>query len=221
MFSKCASLKNLQINGFKTEKVKNMANMFEACASLVSLDFSNFDTSSVTNMDYMFYSCVNIKHLDLSKFNTSNVKSMMAMFAGFLSLESLDLSFFDISKTTNMSYIFFDSGLMIIDINNFTTIANKFSDDAFKYTPKLKYISLRKFKGEDIFDSLENNTITICSDDDTLNNLAILKTKNIINNCSDLCFNELSKTKEDKSGCEIPINDTIITSIIKTTNLEE
>ena len=207
MFSKCYNLKNLKINNFKTEKVTNMERMFEICVNLEYLDIHNFNTISVTNMDYMFHSCSNLKNLDLSQFNTSSVKSMMAMFASCLSLYTLNLSYFDFSKTVNSAYMFFDSNIMILDLSNFNGESIIFKDDILKFNPNLKFIGLKNYNGKDIFNSLDaDSEIIICADNDTMkfeSNLLSLKEKNIINNCSDYCFSEFSKIKEDKGGCEI------------------
>ena len=50
-------IKTLDLSGWKTSNVKNMANMFFQCASLKSLDLSSWDTSSVKYMNDMFYKC--------------------------------------------------------------------------------------------------------------------------------------------------------------------
>jgi surface protein len=184
-----------------------MERMFEFCMNLEYLDIHNFNTLSVTNMDYMFHSCSNLKNLDLSKFNTSSVKSMMAMFAGCLSLDILNLTYFDFSNTVNTSYMFFDSGVMILDLSNFKGDSIIFIDDILKFNPNLKYIGLKNYNGKDIFNNLDaDSEIIICADDDTMkfeSNLLSLKEKNIKKNCSDYCFSEFSKIKEDKRSCEI------------------
>ena len=203
MFNKCTNLKTLEINNFKTEKVTNMKKMFEFCINLEDLEINNFDTSSVTNMDYMFHSCAKLKNLDLSKFNTRNVKTTLGMFAGCLSLNTLNLSHFNFSKTSNISYMFYQSELMRLDLSNFMGSSINFDDETLKYNLDLKYIKLQNYKGKDLFNDLEdNNEIIICTDNDILN-ITSLTDKNAINNCSDFCFNEYTKIKEDKSGCEI------------------
>jgi len=207
MFSKCENLKKLEISNFKTEKVTNMERMFEFCMSLEYLDIHNFNTISVTNMDYMFRSCSNLDNLDLSKFNTSSVKSMMAMFAGCLSLNTLNLTYFNFSNTVNSSYMVFDSGIIILDLSNFKGESIIFNDDILKFNPNLKYIGLKNYNGKDIFNNLDDDSqIIICSDNDRIQyepNLLSLKEKNATNNCSDYCFSEFRKVKQDKGNCEI------------------
>ena len=207
MFNKCGNLKTLKISNFKTTKVTNMEKMFEHCINLEDLEIDNFDTSSVTNMDYLFHSCANLKSLDLSKFNTLNVKSTFGMFAGCLSLNTLNLSQFNFSKTSKISYMLYQSELIRLDLSNFIGSSIVFNDETLKYNSNLKYINLQNYKGKDIFNDLEdNNKIIICSTDNNNSNIASLIDKNAINNCSDFCFNEYTKIKEDKSGCEIDCN---------------
>ena len=55
MFSKCSSLKILDLFNFNTEKVVNTSNMFCNCISLKSLDLFNFNTSNVTNINEIFF----------------------------------------------------------------------------------------------------------------------------------------------------------------------
>ena len=207
MFSKCENLKKLEISNFKTEKVTNMERMFEFCMNLENLDINNFNTISVTNMDYMFHSCSNLKNLDLSKFNTSSVKRMMAMFAGCFSLNTLNLTYFNFSNTANSSYMVFDSGIIILDLSNFKGESIIFNDDILKFNPNLKYIGLKNYNGKDIFNNLDDDSqIIICSDNDRIQyepNLLSLKEKNATNNCSDYCFSEFRKVKQDKGNCEI------------------
>ena len=202
MFDKCQNLLDLDVSSFKTTKVTNMAGMFQSCVKLKILDISNFDTSSVTNMRSMFHSCTCLESLDLSKFKTSNVKNMFGMFAS-LSLNYLNLSSFDISDTTDISYLFYDSNILLLDLSNFLANSLLLYDNVFEYTPILKYINLRNYKGSDIFDSVESNELTICRNESLSEETKILEQKNIINNCSDMCFYEFNKIREDKEGCEI------------------
>ena len=202
MFDKCQNLLDLDVSSFKTTKVTNMAGMFQSCVKIKKLDISNFDTSSVTNMRSMFHSCTCLESLDLSKFKTSNVKNMFGMFAS-LSLNYLNLSSFDISDTTDISYLFYDSNILLLDLSNFLANSLLLYDNVFEYTPILKYINLRNYKGSDIFDSVESNELTICRNESLSEETKILEQKNIINNCSDMCFYEFNKIREDKEGCEI------------------
>ena len=209
MFSKCDSLKNIEISNFKTSKVKNMARMFEFCDELEYINIDNFDTSSVINMDYMFRFCSNMKQIDISKFNTKNVKSIKGMFAGCYSLIELNLKNVNFSNVFDSSYMIFDTNIMRLDLSGFSGFSIKLLNDMLKYNPKLNYINLLNYKGQDIFNNLDlDKKITICTNNETIednsNFLSLSKIKeNITNNCSDMCFYEFSKIKEDKKGCEV------------------
>ena len=74
MFSNDKSLRYLNVNNFKTEKVNTMAFMFSHCESLTSLDLSSFDTSRVTSMFDMFYNDKSLLKLNLKNFNTEKTK---------------------------------------------------------------------------------------------------------------------------------------------------
>ena len=205
MFDRCRKLKDLEISYFNTEKVTNMAGMFQSCVKAKIIDVKNFDTSSVTNMEIMFHSCTSLESLDLSKFKTSKVKTMFGMFAS-LSLNYLNLSSFDISDTSDISYLFYDSNILLLDLSNFLAKSLNLYDNTFEYTPILKYINLRNYQGSDIFKSVSSNKLTICRDESLSEKEAILEDKNFKNNCSDVCFYEFIKIKEDKEGCEVDCN---------------
>jgi surface protein len=55
MFCYCEALKSLDLAGFNTSKVTNMAYMFEYCYALRELDLSSFDISGVGNLYVMFW----------------------------------------------------------------------------------------------------------------------------------------------------------------------
>ena len=112
MFRGCG-MTELKINKekFITSEVKYMYGMFMGC-KMTSLDLSGFDTQNVTNMASMFYNADNLTSLDLSNFNTSNVTDTSQMFYSCDALTSLDLSNFTISNTTNTGSMFFGSYIL-------------------------------------------------------------------------------------------------------------
>ena len=57
MFMYCASLNELYLSNFKTEKVTDMSEMFNECTSLDELNISNFTFSNEINMKQMFHDC--------------------------------------------------------------------------------------------------------------------------------------------------------------------
>ena len=58
MFSKCSSLKKLNLSNFNANNVTNMSYMFNKCSSLKELNLSNFNIRNITNKDGMFSGCL-------------------------------------------------------------------------------------------------------------------------------------------------------------------
>ena len=63
MFGGCRRLTDLDLSGFDTSNVTNMAGMFGDSEDLTSLDLSGFDTSNVADMSkfYMFPSGTSLR----------------------------------------------------------------------------------------------------------------------------------------------------------------
>lgn len=105
MFYWYENVREINFNGcFHTDFVTDMEGMFYWCEWLPELDLSGFDTSNVTNMANMF--CNSIARLNLSSFDTSNVTDMHGMFYAYDKQEVLDISNFNTSKVTDMSDMF-------------------------------------------------------------------------------------------------------------------
>ena len=122
MFSRCLSVRSLDLSVFNTSNVTNMKWMFFQCASLTSLDLSSFNTSNVTNMNCMFTYSDELTSIDLSSFNTTSVLSMTQMFDGCSSLTSLDVSHFNTSNVISMIKLFCNcSSLTSLDLSGFNT----------------------------------------------------------------------------------------------------
>lgn len=97
MFERCP-FTTIDLSGWDTRRVQNMAGLFTYCLSLQTVNLSGFDTSNVVVMRDMFSECNSLKSLDLSNFDVKNVKYMESMFLHCNSLEYLDLSSFDLSN---------------------------------------------------------------------------------------------------------------------------
>ena len=94
MFSKCSSLKELNLSSFNTSNVTYMQGMFYSCSSLKELNLNNFNTNNVTDMSFMFYDCSSLKELNLNNFNTNNVTNMSYMFSGCIALKKENITKF-------------------------------------------------------------------------------------------------------------------------------
>ena len=119
MFSKCNSLKALDLKNFDTSQATNMSRMFSECRNLVELDLKNFNTSQATNMREMFSECRNLVELDVSNFDTSKVEDMSLMFNKCGNLKRLDVSNFDTSKVEDMFSMFFACSITELDLSSF------------------------------------------------------------------------------------------------------
>ncbi len=122
MFSKCTSLRNLDLSALNTSNVEIMTFMFLRDKNLTNLNLSNFDTRKVTNMKHMFRECSALENLDISYFVTDQVMDMQYMFHMCSNLKTLNLSNINTTKVTNMQYMFNEcSALTTVDLNNFDT----------------------------------------------------------------------------------------------------
>ena len=65
-FSKCSSLKELELSNFKTNNVKNMSN-------LKKLNLFSFNTNNVQKMISMFEDWSSLEDLDISNFNNPKI----------------------------------------------------------------------------------------------------------------------------------------------------
>ena len=120
MFENRWNISNLDIKHFNTSNVTDFYGMFQECSSLESLDLSSFDISNSTSTASMFYNCNSLTSLDVSSFDTSNITNTAAMFCGCSSLTSLDLSNFDTSNVTCMDLMFYYCcSLKTLDLSNF------------------------------------------------------------------------------------------------------
>lgn len=134
MFHDLSNVESIDLSGWDTSEITDMANMFSDCSSLTSLIFpsSGLDTSSVTQTVSMFNNCTSLPSLDLSNWDVSNLVYMSGMFSGCTSLTSIDLSGWVTSNVVEMSSVFSDcTSLASInlsgwDISNTTTMTSMF-----------------------------------------------------------------------------------------------
>ena len=91
---------------FDTSKVENMEAMFWGNTSLKSLDLTGFDTSNVTNMAHMMPR-LSLEFLDLSSFDTRKVTDTQYMLADCLNLTTIYTSDnFNLNNVTNSTGMF-------------------------------------------------------------------------------------------------------------------
>lgn len=78
----------INISGWQTTSLTNMASIFNGCTNLVNIDLSNIDTSKVQDMQGAFMN-VPIATLDISAWNTSKNTSVRTMFSGMTNAETI------------------------------------------------------------------------------------------------------------------------------------
>jgi surface protein len=141
VFTNCSSLTTLDVSGFKTGSATSMSGMFSGCAKLTSLDVSGFDTGNVTNMASVFTNCSSLTSLDVSGFKTGSVTNTSGIFSGCSKLTSLDVSGFDTGNVIAMNYMFANcSSLISLDTSNFDM--SKVTNMAYMFSGCSKLTSL-------------------------------------------------------------------------------
>ena len=147
-------MKEIDISGINTSRVKNMSKMFQADYNIYEkIILGDIDTSNVENMSGMFASYGNyspgqeVETLDLSRFNTSKVKNMAGMFMGTHS-PVIDLTHFDTSNVENMSGMFGENynvkkiNLAGLNVKKVRNITNMFYNNSSPNQTTLKEINM-------------------------------------------------------------------------------
>ena len=208
IFGNFFALENIDLTGFNTSKVTNMAGMFMNNDALSILDLSSFDTSNVTDMSRMFEESIALEEIDLSSFNTAKVTDMSDMFNHCLSLTSLDLSNFNTANVTKMSYMFggVNSGagcvsLRYLDLSSFNTSHVTSMGGMFRGCHKLSKIVFGNFDTTNV--TSMNFMFCDCYSLTDLD-LSSFNTTNVINmehmfeNCKKLTILDLSNFETPK-----------------------
>lgn len=154
MFSKCTSLKTLDLSSFNTEKVTNMLAMFESSMSLRTIKLpKGFIGSNVTNLNATFRGCASLTELDLSGSNAEKVKDMGGMFYGCVALSNLNLSGFKTGSVTDMPYLFSScQSLESLDLSGFNTENVTSMESMFSQCSSLRSLDLSSFNTSKVID---------------------------------------------------------------------
>ena len=133
----------LDVSKFDTRNVRNMAGMFDGAINLTNLDISKFSTDKVTDMTLMFANLTKLEQLNVYKFNTNNVASMAGMFEGVSNLTNLDISNFNTDKVTDMARMFAGmTKLEQLNLSNFSTNGVSITTGMFEGASNLKNLKL-------------------------------------------------------------------------------
>lgn len=167
LFKDCNTLQTIDLTGFITNAVTNMAGMFQNCTALTSVTFDNekdangkfvnFDTSSVEDMAQMFDNCIALTSLNLAGLKTTNVESMCKMFFGCRSLTGIE---FD-TKKANGKYVNFDTS-SVIDMS-YMFSSTDFTGSSVD-TLKMKFTSLDVSGFDTSSVETMNHMFYLCSD---------------------------------------------------------
>lgn len=154
MFSKCTSLKTLDLSSFNTEKVTNMFQMFVGSTNLRTINLpKGFIGSNVTDLNGMFRGCASLTELDLSGSNAEKVKNMGNMFDGCVALSNLNLSGFKTGSVTDMRYLFSScQSLESLDLSGFNTENVSSMVSMFSQCSSLRSLDLSSFNTSKVID---------------------------------------------------------------------
>ncbi|AXN65328.1 BspA family leucine-rich repeat surface protein [Lactococcus cremoris] len=143
----------LDVSKFDTRNVRNMAGMFDGAINLTNLDISKFSTDKVTDMTLMFANLTKLEQLNVSKFNTNNVASMAGMFEGVSNLTNLDISNFNTDKVTDMALMFAGmTKLEQLDVSNFNTNNTASMAGMFEGVSNLTNLDISNFNTDKVTD---------------------------------------------------------------------
>lgn len=156
-------IKEIDISGINTSRVKNMSKMFQADYNIYEkIILGDIDTSNVENMSGMFASYGNysigqeVETLNLSRFNTSKVKNMSGMFMGTHS-PVIDLTHFDTSNVEDMSHMFRNNhtlkrvNLAGLNVKKVRNVTNMFTSSSISETA-LKEINMSGWQLDQVTD---------------------------------------------------------------------
>ena len=175
-FEYCSNLKNISIDGFIGNNIKNMHKLFYKDISLENANITiinttnlidcsymfsntyldslniNINTSNVKNMSHMFDNGGMIKYLDLSNLTTKNVVDMSFMFNDLNELEYLNVSNFETNKVINMINMFSNCKLLSnLSLTNFNLEKVKDMSFMFENCASLQNITFNNnFKANEV-----------------------------------------------------------------------
>ena len=195
------NMKEIDISGINTSRVKNMSQMFLAEYNIYEkIILGNIDTSNVENMSDMFASYGNyspgqeVEPLDLSRFNTSKVKNMSGMFFGTHS-PVIDLTNFDTSNVEYMSGMFGGNynvkkiNLAGLNVKKVRNVTNMFYNNSSPNQTTLKEINMSGWQLDSVTDLSRLFQSLIKLESINLSNFSAknaISMSSIFHNCSSL-----------------------------------
>ncbi len=140
------AFKDMDLSGWNTEKVNNLASTFSSNSKLVNLNLSGWNTLNVTYMMGIFQNDNLLQNINLDRWTAPNVTDMQSMFNGCSSLAELDLDDWDVHSVTNLNNMFAGcSSLVKISMNNWN-LESVYSINIFNGNNNLQVIEMANWK---------------------------------------------------------------------------
>ena len=131
VFGNCKAT-SYYIEDWDVSNVTSMASMFAGCAAS-SLKLNKWNVSKVTNFSYMFNGCEKLSSVECDQWRTTKATTMAGMFMNCSKLnrtisdynakynEKVKFTNWYTYNVTNMSYMFYNTGMQYFDIRTFVT----------------------------------------------------------------------------------------------------
>ena len=133
------------------DQLKTTSTWFQDCRSLVQfVGMENLVTTNVTDMAEMFRGCGKLKTLDVSSLDTRNVKDMNFMFAES-GISDINLQNFSTESATSMYAMFYACpNLVSIDVSGFDTKNVKSMRSMFRKCENLSSLDVSHFNTSNV-----------------------------------------------------------------------
>ena len=193
MFANCGSIISIDLSKMEFDVVTSVSSFMTGCNSLKFVNLTNINLPKIGTMYRFLNGCSSLTSVDFTNFRLPYDLSMSFKYAfkNCRSLISLDLSFWTCKQNYKTDEFFRGAtSLIFLDLSNFDTSLLQTQGNEFTNCNKLTFINLKNFIGKDIFQSIpSSNNLIICMNDfEQLDDTFSLKQRNVVNNCSDLCF---------------------------------
>ena len=151
MFKDC-KVKHLDLSSLRTHNVTDFSDMFYNCASLIDLNVDGFDTSNAEDFNGMFHGCNKLTQLNVKHFNVNSVLHMSYLFSGCRRLKVINLEGWDFSQVRDANEMFGYCGKLEKIIANFNFNMIKGMAFMFDCCTKLSEVDLTHSDLSHVFD---------------------------------------------------------------------
>ncbi len=189
-------LMRIDVSGFDTSAVENMADMFCKCGAKTITGLSDWDTSKLLNIHSMFERS-GAETLDLSGWDVSKVQLIKEVFSG-AKAKTIDLTGWDVSAATDMFGLFLQAeattikGLEDWDVSNVSNMKQLFKKSQVTNLDLSKWDTSAATDMESMFESCEAVS---------LGDISGWKTSNVSQMTDMFCFSKVRSL--DLSGWDV------------------